>query len=171
MLFLDINNIVEGVPAVDLSDGVVTGDYVSLAHYNHCAIVLISGVGTAGNDITLTIQQATSSTGGSVADLDIVTSPVKIWKKQAVTSHASTSVWTDASSGVTDNTWTDAASAEQSLILVVEFDAADLDADGGFEFLRATTDAATGAEPGWLGYILSEPRFARAPDKHISAIA
>ncbi len=171
MLFLDSNNIVEAAPAVDLSDGANTGDWVSLANHNHCAVVLISGVGTAGNDITLTIEQATNAAGDDNKALNLVTSPVKVWKKQAVTSLASVAVWTDAASGVTANAWTDAASAEQSLILVVEFDAADLDADGGFEFLQASADAATGAEPGWIGYILSEPRYARAPDKHISAIA
>lgn len=168
-LFLEKHQIVEGFPAVDLQTGANNGDYVSLENYKHVAIVFASGVGTAGDDPTLVIQQATDVSGTSVKDLNINTS--KVFRKQAATSLASTGQWSDASGDASGNDLTNATSAEQSLIWVVEFDADELDVDNGFDCIRATVaDVGTNAQPGYLFYILSEPRYPAQPTSMLSAL-
>lgn len=164
-------DIVEGFPCVDLQTGANNGDYVSLENAGHVCIVFISGVGTAGDDPTLVIQQATSNAGGGVKDLDFIENPIQVWKKQAATSLASTSVWSDATGDTTGNDWTEATSAEQSAIWIAEFDADQLDVDGGFDHIRATVaDIGSNAQPGYLCYILTELRYADAPDSLVSPL-
>jgi hypothetical protein len=169
-LLLEHHQLVEGFPAVDLSAGANNGDYVSLKNYKHVSIVFASGIGTAGQDPTVVVQQAQDVAGTGVKALNINAS--KVFKKQAPTSLASTGQWSDASAGVTANSWTDAEAAEQSLLLVIEFDADELDVDNGFDCIRATiADVGANAQPGYLLYILSEPRYASRPTQMPSAIA
>lgn len=171
-LFLDNNSIVEGFACVDLNTGANTGDYVSLANWGHVAVVLIAGLGTAEDDPILVIEQADSNTGGSEKPLNHQTSPNKVHKKQAATSLAAVGAWSDASSDATANTWDeDTTSAEQSLILVSEFDASDLDVANGFNHIRGTVaDTGSAAQPGVLFYILSQPRYAKVPTSQVSAL-
>ena len=172
-LILEKMQIVEGFPAVDLDTAATnTGDYVSLANYKHVAIVLISGIGTAGDDPLLTIQQAQDVAGTGVKALNINTS--KIFKKQAATDLSATGQWSSASADVTTNTWDNATAAEQSVIVVAEFDADELDVDNGFDCINATVALGGGggaAQPGYLFYLLSEPRYGAKPVNMLSAIA
>ncbi len=152
-LLLERINIAEGVPAVDLQDGANTGDYVSLQHYDRVAVVLMTGLGTATEDPTLTIQQATSVAGGSVKSLTFT----DVYTKQAATSLAAVTKWTKTTQTAA-NTYTNGTLAEEDAIVVVEFRASDLDADGGFDCLRATVaDVGGSAQPGVIFYILGDP--------------
>jgi hypothetical protein len=163
-------DIIEGVPAVDLQTAANNGDYISMKNNAAVLILFVSGVGTAGDDPTLTIQQATDACGTSAKALNIVTSPVKAWKKQAATSLASTTSWTDASCCVSTNTLTNATSAEQSAMWAVEYDAGDLDVSNGFDYIRATVaDIGSNAQPGWLGYVV-KPAYRTDPDNTVSSI-
>lgn len=167
MLILDLIDIVEGIIPRDMADSASTGDYVSLANHNHCAVVFASGLGTAADDPTITLQQATDASGGSVKDLNFTV----IYRKQASTDLSAVGSWTRTTQTAA-NTYTNGTSGEEVFIWVVEFDAADLDADGGFEFLRATVnDLTTANAEGYICYLLSEPRYPRAPASKISPIA
>ena len=166
MKLLEQVQIVEGFPTVDLQTGANDGDYVSLKDYKHVAVVFTSGVGTASDDPTLTIQQASDNAGTGVKDLDFTV----IMVKQAATSLASTGQWTKTTQAAA-NTYTSTTAAEQSLIWVVEFDADELDVDNDFDHIRATVaDIGSNAQPGSLMYILSEPRFPRAAADMLSAL-
>ncbi|MBI2834766.1 MAG: hypothetical protein HYX76_10125 [Acidobacteria bacterium] len=166
MRFLEGHNIVEGFPAVDLQTGANNGDYVSLKQYGHVAVVFASGIGTAGDDPTLTLQQATSVAGGSAKALNFTT----MFRKQAATSLAAVGAWTKTTQAAA-NSYTNATAAEEALIWVVEVDAADLDVVSGFDCLRATVaDVGGNAQPGYLFYVLSEPRYAATPADMPSAI-
>jgi len=168
-LFLEQHQIVEGFPTVDLSTGANTGDWVSLADYGHVAIIFTSGVGTAGDDATLTVLQASDNAGTGSKALNINTS--KVFKKQAATSLASVGQWSDASGDASSNTLTNATAAEQSLIWVVEFDANELDVANNFTHVSCTVaDVGTNAQPGSLMYVLSEPRTERAAASMASAL-
>lgn len=171
MLFLDNHDIVQAFVPIDLQ-AAQSGDYCSLENHNHVAILIVSGLGTDGDDPVITTFQAKTGAGGSAKPLSHVTSPSKVWKKQAATNLETVTSWTDASGDSTTNSWDENdTSAQQSLILVIEFDAADLDADNGFAFIRAdVADTGGAAQLGWGCYILSEPRFARAPDAKISPL-
>ena len=54
---LDDIDIVEGFPPVDLSAGANSGDYVKLTNHAGCLVVFHSGVGTDGDDPTLTLSR------------------------------------------------------------------------------------------------------------------
>ena len=171
MLFLDNHDIVQAFLPIDLQTAQV-GDYASLQIYNHVACVFVSGLGTDGDDPIITTFQATTGAGGSAKVLNMVTAPAKIWKKQAASNLTAVTKWTDATGDATTNSWDeDDTSAQESLVLVVEFDAADLDVDNGFSFVRFdVADTGTNAQLGYGFYVLSEPRWARAPDKKISPL-
>lgn len=169
-LTLEKMQIVEGFPPVDLSAAANNGDWVSLKNYKHIAIVFASGVGTAGDDPVLTILQAQDVSGTGSKALNINTN--KVFKKQAATSLAGTGQWSSASANVSTNTLTNDTAAEQALLWVVEFDSDELDADNGFDCVRATVaDVGSNAQPGYLFYLLSEPRYGSAVTGMQSAIA
>lgn len=164
---LSMVQIVEGFPAVDLSTGANNGDWVSLENYKRVLIVFRSGVGTAGDDPTLTVRQATDAAGTSDKNLTFAT----IYRKQAATSLASTGQWTKTTQTAAA-TYTNTDAAEQSLIWCVDIMASDLDVANGFKFLRATVaDVGGAAQPGDLLYLLYEPRYPDAPENMLSALA
>lgn len=166
-LFLEQANIVEFFPAVALDGGANTGDWISLANYKHVAIVFQSGVGTAGDDPTITIQQATSAAGGGAKALNFTT----IFRKQAAVSLAAVGAWTRTTQAAA-NTYTNATSAEEDSLWVVEFDADQLDVDLGFKFIQCSVaDVGNNAQPGACLAILTEPRYPAAPESQISALA
>lgn len=170
-LILERFQIVEGFPAVDLQTGANNGDYISLKHAKSVAIVFTSGVGTAGDDPTLTIQQASDVAGTGAKALNVVTTPVQVWKKQAATSLAAVAAWTDASGDASTNTVTNATSAEQSALWVVEFTPDQLDVDNAFDCIRATVaDVGGNAQPGYLFYLV-ELKEQRYPSNAVSLIA
>lgn len=168
-LILERFAMVEGFPCVDLQTGANTGDWISLKNVSRVAVVFISGLGTGGDDPTLTINQATDVSGTGTKALNVVTNSV--FKKQAATSLASTTVWSDASGDASTNTVTNATSAEQSAIWWVEFTPDELDVDGGFDCINATVaDVGSNAQPGYLFY-LGEYKTAGAPSSALSLIA
>ncbi len=171
MLFLDKQDVVLAWLPVDINGAAQTGDYVSLENHNHVAFHFVSAVGTATDDPIITTFQADTGAGGNAKALSHVTSPSKVWKKQAATNLESVTEWTDASGDSTTNSWDENdTSAEQVLHLVIEFDAADLDADNGFRFIRGDVAAVSNAQLTAAWYVLSEPRFARAPDAKITPL-
>lgn len=170
-LFLEKHQVVGAIRPVDLAGGANAGDWVSLKHYKHAVIIFHSAIGTAGDDPTVTLLQATAVAGTGSKALNINTK--KIFKKQAASNLLSTGTWSDASAGVTDNAWTNADAAEQEVLLVIEVDADELDVDNGFDCISISVAdvGAGGAQLGAAYYILSEPRFSAAPASMLSAIA
>ena len=167
-LMLEGLGIVEGFPVVDLQTGANTGDWVSLKHASRAIILFASGVGTAGDDPTLTLLQASAVDGTGSKALLIPTASV--FKKQAATSLASTAQWSDASGDVSTNTLTNATSAEQSALWIVEVSADELDVDNGFDCISATVaDVGSNAQPGCLFYFL-DLKEKRAPASAVSLI-
>lgn len=155
--FPQIANIVEGFKPVDLQTGANNGDYVSLKNYHSCAVVFMSAVGTAAQDPTLTLQQAQDVAGTGVKDLNFTA----IYRKQAATDLSSTGTWTRTTQTAA-NTFTNGTSAEEDLIWIVTFEDMELDADGGFDVLRATVaDNMAAAQLGVLFYVLFNPRHAQ----------
>ncbi len=151
--------------ALNTNPGAVS-DYISMKGYGRCTIVFIKGVGTAGDDPTLTLLQATAVAGTSAKALNIT----RIDKKQAATNLLSTGTFTtstSASPATNDtfnaNTWTNSDLAEQAAIVVIDVKAEDLDADNSFDCLICNVgDVGTNAQLGCLLYYLHEPRYSMA---------
>jgi len=153
----DNAQLVAGFIPTDMQTAANNGDYVTMKNYNKCAIIFYKAIGTAGDDPTITVQQATTVAGGSVKALNFTTIKVKQGADLAAVAQFTNTTQVAA------NTYTDATSAELAAIWVIEFDASELDVAGGFDCLRATV-ADIGGNPqlGCLLYILSSPRYADA---------
>ena len=163
-LILENTQIVAGFGPVDMQSGANAGDWVSLKNYRKVAIVLFKGVGTAGDDPTLTLQQATAVAGTGAKDLTFTT----IYKKQGTLS--AIGQWTKVTQTAATS-YTDATSAEAAAIWVVEVNAEDLDVANGFDCVQASVaDVGSNAQLGALLYLLSDPSAAAAPASMPSAI-
>lgn len=153
--FLQMHDIIEGWPIVDLQTGANTGDAISLKNWEGCAVVFCSSVGTAADDPTLTLWQGTAIAMSDAKALTFTT----IYRKQAATSLASTGTWTRTTQTAAA-TYTHADAAEQDLIWVVDVESDELDAANGFDCIKATVaDVGGNAQLGFLFYIPYGPRY------------
>lgn len=147
-----------------------TGDVVSLANYRRCLVLFHKGIGTAGDDPTITLLQGTDIAFGTNKALDFAT----IYVKQDPTSLGDVGKWTKVTRTVTagsTNTYTDATSAEQAAMWAIDIKAEDLDIDNNYCCVRASIgDVGTNAQLGALEYILYDPIYAGAPADMPSAI-
>lgn len=149
-------NICEGFLPVNMATAANDGDWVSLKGYGHVAVVLFGAVGTQAESPTLTIEQATAVAGTGAKALNFT----NIYKKQAATNLQAVNTWTLVTQAAA-NTYTETNVGDLAKLWVVEFDAEDLDVNGGFDCIRGrVADVGTGPELGALLYILSEPRHA-----------
>lgn len=160
-------DIVEGWPPVDLQSGANTGDWVSLANANGVLCLFGSGVGTAGDDPTITVNEATTNTGTGSQALNIA-APMELWTKQAATSLASTTSWTDSTASASTNTYTSATAAEQDALWALWIPAEALDVADGYDHINVTVaDIGANAQPGFLLYIVI-PKYGADPSAVVS---
>ncbi len=163
--FTQNSQIVSGFVPVDMQAGANTGDWVSVENFNHVAIVFFKAAGTAGDDPTITVSQATDAAGTSSKALNFT----RIYTKQGTLSSVANFTLTTQSAA---NTYTDATSAEVQAIWVVEFDADDLDVSSGFTHVQASVaDVGSNAQVGACLYLATEPRYAAAVADATSAIS
>jgi hypothetical protein len=167
--FAEKVNVCQGFLPVDMAAGANAGDYVSLKNYGRCAIVLFKEPGTAGDDPTITLTQATdiSNSLSDAKALNITT----VYKKQAATNLLAVGTYTKSTSAspasldtFSANTWTNSALAEQAAIIIIDVKAEDLDIDNGFDCITVSiADVGTTGQLGALLYLLHEPRHQTAP--------
>ena len=163
--FVQNSQIVSGFVPVDMQAGANTGDWVSVENFNHVAIVFFKAAGTAGDDPTITVSQATDAAGTSSKALNFT----RIYTKQGTLSSVANFTLTTQSAA---NTYTDATSAEVQAIWVIEFDADDLDVSSGFTHVQASVaDVGSNAQVGACLYLATEPRYAAAVADATSAIS
>lgn len=155
-----------GFGPVAMNAAANNGDYVSLKNYQRVLVLFFKAAGTAGDDPTITLQQATSVAGAGEKELNFT----EIFKKQGADLTA-IGQWTKVTQSA-GNTYTDATSAELAAIWAIEFKAEDLDIDNGFDCLRATVaDVGTNAQLGCLLYVGGDARQPSAPADMLSMIA
>ena len=149
--------IVPAVMPVDLSTGANDGDWVALGKdFTHLSVLALASIGTAGQDPILAMQQAKDNAGGSAKDLDFT----EIWHKVGATAISAVGQFTKVPQAAAGSYDSDPiAGAENELMLVAEFDAGDLDANGGFTHVRARiADVGAAAQLGTILYVLTQPR-------------
>ncbi len=143
------------------------GDYHSMKGYKHATLIFFKAIGTAGDDPTITVQQAKTVAGGSVKELEFT----EIYTKQAATNLLAVGQFTRIDQTASE-TYTDDTSAEEAAIWVIEIDADDLDVENGFDCLRFNiADIGSNAQLGCGLIVLSEPRDATDAASQLSAIA
>jgi hypothetical protein len=159
---LDEMDIVSGIVPIDLGSA-RSSDVVSLKNWGRVAIVFFKAAGSASEDPTLTVLQATSVGPSSAKAVNFT----RIDTKQGTLTSVGTWTKTTASAG---NTYTNATASENQAIWVIEVKAEDLDVDNGFDCVQVTiADAGSTNQLGALLFILREPRY--AVEGGVSAIA
>ena len=166
-------NFSQGFLPVAMNTASNAGDVVSLKNYEGCLIIFYKAVGTASDDPTITLEQATSIAPSGAKALNIT----RVDKKQAATNLLSTGTYTKSTSDsaatndtFSTNTWTNSTLAEQAAIVLIDVKATDLDTDNGYDCIRATVgDVGTNAQLGCMLYMLYGPRYGK--ETLVSALA
>lgn len=163
--FAEQFNLCQGILPVALNTAANNGDWVSMRDYGRCTIVIFKAVGTAGDDPTIAVKQATAVAGTSSKALPFST----VYKKQAATNLLAVNTYTKSTSDVpatndtfvvASGTWTNSDLAEQAAIIVIDIKAEDLDADNNFDCVQVSiADIGTNAQLGSAIYIMGEPRY------------
>jgi len=118
----------------------LTGDWVNLENYERAYLLLIKPAGTAGDDLSIVINQATDNAGtGSKA----VTFQ-RVWYKVGTMTAQNT--WTYVDLGATGSAdldlvsvgGTDIASDSSAAVVLVEVMADSLDVNAGFKFVQSS---------------------------------
>lgn len=154
--FWEMVNVCSGFVPVDMQAAANNGDWVNLANYAKLVIVLFKAAGTAGDDPTLTIKQATDASGTGAKALNFTKAAIKQGTLTAVADYT-------AISQAAGNTYTNDTLAESQAILIVDIDNKDLDVANGFKFVQASVaDVGGNAQLGCCLYFLIDARYAGA---------
>jgi len=142
--FFDQFQVCAGFIPVDMSTAANSGDWLNMENYESVVFLLYKAAGTAGDDPTLTIQQATDASGTGAKALTFTDIYVKQGTLTSVGQYTRT---TQAAA----NTYTDATSAEIAAIWGVQVRAEDLDIENAFTFVQGSVaDVGVNAQLGAL---------------------
>ena len=146
-----------------------TGKRVSLKNARGCTIVVIKAAGTAGDDHSYDLQQHTASSGGTTADLDIVSA---YYLKQETTLDGDetwTKVTQTAASEITD-AGAAGTSAELEQILVIEVDGAQL--SDGYDYISLNSGGeGSNAQLSTCIYLLRDLNVQRTPANLVAPLS
>lgn len=138
--FEDGFDIVPDIVAGD-ANADLTGDWIAMRNYDRAYLVLIKPAGTAGDDLSIHLQQATAAAGTGVKDLTFR----RLWYKKASATNdfSTTGTWTavtlttaTADLDLVSVNGVDLATDTVAAVVVVEVLADSLDANGGFDFVN-----------------------------------
>lgn len=156
---------------IDFAHGIVpinigsarSSDVITLKNFGRCAIVFYKAAGSASEDPTLTVLQATSITPSGAKALNFT----DIYTKQGTLTSVGTWTKTTQAAG---NTYTNATASENEAIWVIDINVEDMDVDGGFDCIQVTiADAGSVNQIAALFFVPHEPRYVLAGG--LSAIA
>lgn len=156
--FLENHNIIPAIIPVDLQTGANSGDRVSMKNYERCVFVLLTAIGTAGDDPVISAQQHTAASGGSSKALEFT----RIRHKVGATAVGAVGDFTIVDQAAASSYDTDPiAGAENEALFCIEVKAADLDTDNGYTFLSFNVaDVGSNAMLGAGLYIMCDPAYA-----------
>jgi hypothetical protein len=153
--FGEVFNIVPAIMPIALDGQANPGDYVSFRNYQRATVVVLTSIGTAGDDITITVNQATdvAGTGSKVAAV-----LKRGYLKQGATDLDAVGAYTLVEQTVA-STYTSADNAENEFQFVFDILPEMLDLDGGFDcFNISIADVGTNAQIGCAFYIMRGAR-------------
>lgn len=149
----ELAQVVSGFVPINLATGANSGDWVSLKNYERITFIFFKGAGTAGDDPTITIQEATAVAGTGAQDLAVIS---RVYVKQGA-DLAAVGQFTLVEQAAAA-TYTDATSAELQAIWMIDVLAEQL--SDGFDCIRANvSDVGTNAQIGGLLYVMRGARF------------
>ncbi|KKN55346.1 hypothetical protein LCGC14_0583360 [marine sediment metagenome] len=148
------------ITPVDLDTAATnTGDYVDMRNYDSCWVMLLTSVGTGGDDAVFYFYEATSAAGAGATAL---TTGARVRHKVGATALNAVGQWTilTPTAGTSYDTVV-INSAENETIICVEIKASDLSA--GFTHIRVDIKGSDmgAAQLGGLYYILNKARYSQ----------
>jgi hypothetical protein len=157
---------------LDVRNQTRTGDYVCMKDFRNLTIVVHFADGQAGDDVKLTVEQATDAAGTGHKAVNVLQTG-RIFTKLGAADVTAVGGWTQETQAVADEEYTHADAGEQSGLYVVELSDEDFDLAGGFDWVRCdiTGIANTAAKLACGEYILWNPRYSHAPASMPSVIA
>ena len=153
-LFAERFQVAMGFAIVDMSAAANNGDWFNMAHYGRVTVMLLKSVGTAGQDATITLQQAKTNAGGSAKALNFTRVDYK--ENADITTVGQYTVATQAAA----NTFTISANANKQSIYLIDVTVNMLDIDNGFKWIQGSVaDVGANAQLGCVVYLGGQPRF------------
>lgn len=152
---LDKIDLVSGIVPINLGSA-RSSDVMSLKNFHRVAIVFFKAAGSASEDPTLTVLQASSVAPSNAKALNFT----EIWTKQGTLTSVGTWTKTTQAAG---NTYTNTSASENEAIWVIDIQTDALDVDGGFDCIQVTiADAGSTNQLGALLFVGHEPRYSLA---------
>jgi hypothetical protein len=158
MRFTDFAQVVSAFVPIDVNAAAQTGDIVSLENYQRCAIIIFGAAGSAGTDITVTVNQMTD-VSNSLSDAKALTF-TRIDSKEGASLAAIGTFTTTTQTAAATYTTTNNEQSQQ--IYVFDFGADDLDIANDFDCIRVSINAGNAAKVMAGLYILYGPKFGSA---------
>lgn len=114
----------------------ITGDWINLENYDRAYLLMIKPAGSAGDDLSIALQQATAADGTGAKALTFT----RWWYKKGTMSSQGTWTAVEESTPTSDldlGTPTDYAMDSVAAVVLVEVLAESLDLAGNFKFINA----------------------------------
>lgn len=150
--FLECHDIIPAFMPVDLSTTTNTGDRVNLKNYDRCLFILLSSIGTAGDDPVISAQQHDAATSGNSKALNFTRIRHKVGATD-IEAVGQFSLLEQTEMASFDTASLD--SAENEALIAIEVMAEDLDSDNDFTFVSFNVaDVGANSQLGAGFYIL-----------------
>jgi hypothetical protein len=151
----DFMQICSGIKPIDFNAAAQAGDWVSMKNYQRMAVVFFGRAGSAGTDLTLTLEQATAVAGTGAKALNFT----EVFKKEGADLLA-IGEFTKVTQAA-GNTFTFANNEGLDQIYVIDMKAEDLDIANDFDCVRVSCNAGNAAKIVSALYMLWEPRYGK----------
>ena len=156
----DVADLVVGLAPVNLATAAVNGRWFSMRNCNAVNAILISAIGTAGEDPVITLEQAKDASGTGAKALTLR----RVDEKIGGTGFTSANdLWVNVATIDRDNpaaSRTNATSAENEAVQAVYILATDLDLANNFTHIRMNVaDVGSGAQLGCIIYVPSQRHY------------
>lgn len=141
-----------GLAPVDTQGGANTGKRINMANVKSVDVVLVKGAGVAPDDPTITLRAHTASTGGTSADLDVVTE----YHVKSAAALAGSETWTTVTQTAGDIVDPEGlgTSAEEQQIVVFNVRADQMPLDKNYLSVDIPDTGAAGAQLATVLYII-----------------
>lgn len=151
----DFMQICSGIKPIDFNAAAQAGDWVSMKNYQRMAIVFFGRAGSAGTDVTFTVEQATAVAGTGAKALTFT----ELFKKEGADLLA-IGEFTKVTQAAA-NTYTSTNNEQSDQIVVIDIKAEDLDIANDFDCVRLSVNAGNAAKIVSALYMLWEPRYGK----------
>jgi hypothetical protein len=165
-VFNEVANVEQGLlQATQLDAAANPGLWVSLRDYFKCVVFIETSGGTSGDDLVISVNQATSNSGSGSKSLACLS---RWYMKQATTLNQSGTGVDTATTQTLGSSFTATGSAGKQSFITFEIDGAYCDAANGFYFVQTSIAQTADSALGNMKYLL----FSRHPQAQpVSALS